>query len=299
MLYAVIDIGSSIIKYKIYEYSNNAIEPVILNDKTMGLIAYRKKDRLTPEGITILLKTLKEFISYSDKLNVDKSYFYATASLRNIENSAEVLRIVKEKLGIDITILTGAEEARHSFNSINWVKIPEDEGLLVDIGGGSSEVTIFENKIPLEQKSIPLGVLNIYNNYVSLLLPTKDEQEIIINEIREKIRELNFRNASKEYLYGIGKTIVILKKLFNHLGIENDENIINIEDINKILEHFSVNSKENFKPLLLVNSERVHTMIPSLLIIKAISLEFNIKKVFVCNVTLQDGLILDIIENDK
>lgn len=299
MLYAVIDIGSSIIKYKIYEYSNNAIEPVILNDKTMGLISYRKKDRLTPEGITILLKTLKEFISYSDKLNVDKSYFYATASLRNIENSAEVLRIVKEKLGIDITILTGAEEARHSFNSINWVKIPEDEGLLVDIGGGSSEVTIFENKIPLEQKSIPLGVLNIYNNYVSLLLPTKDEQEIIINEIREKIRELNFRNASKEYLYGIGKTIVILKKLFNHLGIENDENIINIEDINKVLEHFSVNSKENFKPLLLVNSERVHTMIPSLLIIKAISLEFNIKKVFVCNVTLQDGLILDIIENDK
>lgn len=299
MLYAVIDIGSSIIKYKIYEYSNNAIEPVILNDKTMGLISYRKKDRLTPEGITILLKTLKEFISYSDKLNVDKSYFYATASLRNIENSAEVLRIVKEKLGIDITILTGAEEAGHSFNSINWVKIPEDEGLLVDIGGGSSEVTIFENKIPLEQKSIPLGVLNIYNNYVSLLLPTKDEQEIIINEIREKIRELNFRNASKEYLYGIGKTIVILKKLFNHLGIENDENIINIEDINKVLEHFSVNSKENFKPLLLVNSERVHTMIPSLLIIKAISLEFNIKKVFVCNVTLQDGLILDIIENDK
>lgn len=299
MLYAVIDIGSSIIKYKIYEYSNNAIEPVILNDKTMGLISYRKKDRLTPEGITILLKTLKEFISYSDKLKVDKSYFYATASLRNIENSAEVLRIVKEKLGIDITILTGAEEARHSFNSINWVKIPEDEGLLVDIGGGSSEVTIFENKIPLEQKSIPLGVLNIYNNYVSLLLPTKDEQEIIINEIREKIRELNFRNASKEYLYGIGKTIVILKKLFNHLGIENDENIINIEDINKVLEHFSVNSKENFKPLLLVNSERVHTMIPSLLIIKAISLEFNIKKVFVCNVTLQDGLILDIIENDK
>lgn len=299
MLYAVIDIGSSIIKYKIYEYSNNAIEPVILNDKTMGLISYRKKDRLTPEGITILLKTLKEFISYSDKLNVDKSYFYATASLRNIENSAEVLRIVKEKLGIDITILTGAEEAGHSFNSINWVKIPEDEGLLVDIGGGSSEVTIFENKIPLEQKSIPLGVLNIYNNYVSLLLPTKDEQEIIINEIREKIRELKFRNASKEYLYGIGKTIVILKKLFNHLGIENDENIINIEDINKVLEHFSVNSKENFKPLLLVNSERVHTMIPSLLIIKAISLEFNIKKVFVCNVTLQDGLILDIIENDK
>ena len=299
MLYAVIDIGSSIIKYKIYDYSNETLDPLIINDKTTGLISYRKKDKLTPEGINVLLNTLTEFITYSEKLNVDKSYFYATASLRNIENRDEVLKIVKEKLNVDITILSGEEEAKHSFNSINLVRIPKNDGILVDIGGGSSEVSIFNEKIPLEQKSIPLGVLNIYNEYVSLLLPTKEEQDYIIKEIREKIRRLNFMKTSEEYLYGIGKTIVILKKLFDYLGIENEENIMKIEDIDKVLSQFSTNTKENFKPLLLVDSERVHTMIPSLLIIKAISLEFNIKKVFVCNVTLQDGLILDIIENNK
>lgn len=299
MLYAVIDIGSSIIKYKIFSYSNETLEPVIINDKTTGLISYRKEDKLTEEGIIVLLKTLNEFITYSEKLNVDKSYFFATASLRNIQNHEEVLKIVKEKLNVDITILSGEEEAKHSFNSINWVKIPKEDGLLVDIGGGSSEVSIFNNKTPIEQKSIPLGVLNIYNKYVSLLLPTPEEQELIIKEIREKIIELNFMKTSKEYLYGIGKTIVILKKLFDYLGIENEENIIEIKDIDKVLNQFSTNSKENFVPLLLVDSERVHTMIPSLLIIKAISLEFNIKKVYVCNVTLQDGLILDIIEKNK
>lgn len=299
MLYAVIDIGSSIIKYKIYDYSNDNLEAVIINDKMTGLISYRKDDKLTSKGINVLLDTLKELMSYSDKLNVEKNYFYATASLRNIENRDEVLEIVREKLGIEIIILTGEEEAKHSFNSINWIDIPKNDGLLVDIGGGSSEVSIFENKTPLEQKSIPMGVLKIYNEYVSLLLPTKKEQELIIEEVREKIRELDFMKTSGEYLYGIGKSIVILKKLFSHLGYGSDENIIDIEDVDRVLHRLSTNSKENFKPLLIVDSERVHTMIPCLLIIKAIALEFNIEKVFVCNVTLQDGLILDIIENNK
>lgn len=299
MLYAVIDIGSSIIKYKIYDYSDDNLEAVIINDKMTGLISYRKDDKLTSKGINVLLDTLKELMSYSDKLNVEKNYFYATASLRNIENRDEVLEIVREKLGIEIIILTGEEEAKHSFNSINWIDIPKNDGLLVDIGGGSSEVSIFENKTPLEQKSIPMGVLKIYNEYVSLLLPTKKEQELIIEEVREKIRELDFMKTSGEYLYGIGKSIVILKKLFSHLGYGSDENIIDIEDVDRVLHRLSTNSKENFKPLLIVDSERVHTMIPCLLIIKAIALEFNIEKVFVCNVTLQDGLILDIIENNK
>lgn len=299
MLYAVTDIGSSIIKYKIYDYTDGNLESVIINDKTTGLISYRKNNKLTSKGISVLLDTLKELITYSNKLNVEKNYFYATASLRNIENREEVLRVVREKLNIDIAILTGEEEARHSFNSINWINIPKDEGLLVDIGGGSSEVSIFKDKTPLEQKSIPTGVLKIYNEYVSLLLPTKEEQEHIIKEVREKIKELNFMKTSEEYLYGIGKSIVILKKLFSHMGYETSENIINIEDVDTLLNQLSSNTKENFKPLLLVDSERVHTMIPCLLILKAIAIEFKIEKIFVCNVTLQDGLILDIIENDK
>lgn len=65
MLYAVIDIGSSIIKYKIYEYSEGKIEPVIIHDKTTGLISYRKDNILTDEGIEVLLNTLKELKKYS------------------------------------------------------------------------------------------------------------------------------------------------------------------------------------------------------------------------------------------
>ncbi len=298
MLYAVIDIGSSIIKYKIYEYSEGKIEPVIIHDKTTGLISYRKDNTLTDEGIEVLLNTLKELKKYSDKLHVDKSYYVATASLRNVKNKNEVLDLVKKSLNIDITVYTGEEEAKHSFHSLRWIDLPCDEGIFVDIGGGSSEITIFEDtdKI-LEQKSIPIGVLTIFNEYVSLLYPTKEEQQTIINETLKRINNLKINDFSMEYLYGIGKTFVTLKRLFEHLKVKPDKNnLITIEQVDLVLDKLSTNSKENYKPALQVDSERVHTIIPSLLITKALSIRFNIKKIYVCDVTLQDGIIFDIIE---
>jgi len=299
MLYAIIDIGSSIIKYKIYEYANDNVEPVIIHDKTMGLINYRKNNILTDEGIEVLLSTLNEFKKYSDKLNVDKSFYIATASLRNIENREEVLTIVKTKLNIDIKIYTGEEEAENSFNSLKWVDTSSNDGILVDIGGGSSEITIFENQDKiLEQKSIPIGVLSIYNEDVSLLFPSKEEQQLIIDKTLDKINDLNIADYSKEYLYGIGKTFVSLKRLFEHMNIKKDKsNILTIEQVDIVLDKLSTNTKENFKPALIVDSERVHTMIPSLLITKALSIRFNIKKIQVCDVTLQDGIILNVVKN--
>ena len=296
MKYAIIDIGSSIIKYKIYNYENKTIEPIIKNDERVGLISYRENNQLTKEGITILLSTLKKFQEYSSKLNVEKSYYFATASLRNIINAQEVLQTVKDELDINITILTGHQEADYSFNSLNSMKIPCDEGILLDIGGGSSEITIFKEKQVEKQESIPTGVLKIYKKHISLLYPNKEEQKIIIKDIKQRIHELNIGTFQKDYLYGIGKTFTTIKKLIELMKIKTDtSNTIDIELVDVLLEKLSDNTKECFEPLLQVDSERIHTILPSLLIVKALALEYNIKKIYVCNVTLQDGIIYKIL----
>ena len=296
MKYAIIDIGSSIIKYKIYNYDNKTIEPIIKNDERVGLISYREDNQLTQEGMTVLLSTLKKFQEYSSKLNVDKSYYFATASLRNITNTQEVLETVKCELDIDITILTGTQEADYSFNSLNMMEIPCNDGILLDIGGGSSEITIFKEKQVEQQESIPTGVLKIYKEHISLLYPNKEEQKIIIKDITDKIHELNLGSYQKEYLYGIGKTFTTIKKLIEHMKIKTDtSNVIDIDLVDVLLEKLSNNTKECFEPLLQVDSERIHTILPSLLIVKALSLEYDIKKIYVSNVTLQDGIIYKIL----
>lgn len=83
------------------------------------------------------------------------------------------------------------------------------------------------------------------------------------------------------------------------MGLKIEENTLDIKDIDYLLNIFSSNTKESYQPLLLVDSERIHTIIPSLLVIKALSCEFNLKKLYVCDVTLQDGIILDLIDEYK
>lgn len=292
MKYAIIDIGSSIIKYKIYEVDDEKIEPIIINDESVGIISYRDNGILTEEGIDALLETLNKFKNFSTKLDVKESYYYATASLRNLKNKEEVLSVIKEKLDIDISVLTGKEEAYYSYNSIYTIDTPSEDGVLIDIGGGSSEVSIFKDKTIEKQESIPTGVLKIYYKYVSQIYPTKEEQSKILEDTKKIIRETNIGSYKKEYLYGLGRTFVVIKKLFEHIKIKEDKtNLIDINLIDIALDKFSINSKEYYKPLLQVDSERIHTVLPSLLIIKAIIEEYDIKKIYVSNITLQDGIL--------
>ncbi len=84
---------------KIYEYKNNKIKSVFSKKKTAGLIAYRDDGKLNDEGINILSSILNKFNKIMDLLNVSKRYFFATASLRNISNTYEIIGFIKRKIG--------------------------------------------------------------------------------------------------------------------------------------------------------------------------------------------------------
>ena len=131
----------------------------------------------------------------------------------------------------------------------------------------------------------------------NLAKTTKEEQKTIISEILRRIDQLEINEYSKDYLYGIGKSYATVKRLFEHLKVKTDKsNLLTIEQVDTVLDRLSENKKENYKPALQVDSERIHTIVPSLLITKALSIRFNITKIYVYNVTLQDGIIFDIIE---
>ena len=300
MLYAIVDIGSSIMKYKIYDYQDEKAEPIIIHDKANGLINYRKNGELSNEGIKVLTETLKDFKNYSEKLDVKETLYYATASLREITNKEEVLSTVKDELNIDITILPAKEEAKLSYQSIKTIPTPTNNGILVDIGGASTEITIFQDDEALRQESIKTGVLKIYNKNVSLIYPTRQEQQTIIEETLELIRKTRLPQKDHEYLYAIGKTFKTIKKLLEHMNIKEDqENTIKIEDIDKLLGQLDQNTKENYKAILEIDPQRIHTIIPCLLIVKALEKQYNTKKVYVCDCTLQDGIMYNLTTNSK
>ncbi|MBV1768366.1 MAG: phosphatase, partial [Methanobacterium sp.] len=136
MLYGIVDIGSNTVRLNVYHCKEKDISLLFSKKENLGLVFFIKKGKLTTKGIEKLLNFLKKIKKDLDILKINSYTFFSTAILRNIENSAEVRGLIKEKLDIEIDLLSGEEEGELSFyGSITSIK--KDHGVLIDLGGGS------------------------------------------------------------------------------------------------------------------------------------------------------------------
>lgn len=300
MLYGIVDIGSNTIRFKVYECKNNKVKSIFSKKKTAGLIAYRDDNKLNDEGINILLSVLNKFNKNMGLLNVDKKYFFATASLRNISNTNEVLAIVKEKLDIDIHVFDDETEAQLSFNSVKNRELCGDEGILIDVGGGSCEIIIFENQTPIDKGSLPIGSLSCYEDYVGVMFPDKKESKNIGKRVIKEIKALKLTKTQKEYLFGVGGTVRNLKKLLVQLNlIDQKEDKIPVYLLDEVLNELKGNNKEKFNKILKVKAERIHTLVPGIIIIKTIADYFNVKMISVCKNSIREGVIYALLDGEE
>ncbi len=298
MKYGITDIGSNTIRFNIYNHKNGKSKQLISKKKTAGLISYKKNGKLSKKGIKILVSTIKKFKKHLKELEVDKTYYFATACLRNVDNTEEVLDIVKNETGITIHVLTSEEEAILTFDALKGKDLDRDEGVLIDVGGGSSEITVFENNTPLDDVSLPVGSLLMYEEYVSLMFPNEEEKEAIHQRVVEEIEKSGIEKYDQEIMFGIGGTVRVINKMLIHLNLKDETSpLIPIHLLDTLLDELKTNTKEDFDKVLQVKAERIHTLIPGLIIIKTIAEYFEVEYLHIIHHSLKEGVLHSIIHN--
>ncbi len=298
MKYGITDIGSNTIRFNIYNHKNGKSKRLISKKKTAGLISYKKNGKLSKKGIKVLVSTVKKFKKHLKELEVDKTYYFATACLRNVDNTEEVLDIVKNETGITIHVLTSEEEAILTFDALKGKDLDRDEGVLIDVGGGSSEITVFENNTPLDDVSLPVGSLLMYEEYVSLMFPNEEEKEAIHQRVVEEIEKSGIEKYDQEIMFGIGGTVRVINKMLIHLNLKDETSpLIPIHLLDTLLDELKTNTKEDFDKVLQVKAERIHTLIPGLIIIKTIAEYFEVEYLHIIHHSLKEGVLHSIIHN--
>lgn len=298
MKYGITDIGSNTIRFNIYNHKNGKSKQLISKKKTAGLISYKKNGKLSKKGIKVLVSTVKKFKKNLKELEVDKTYYFATACLRNVDNTEEVLDIVKNETGITIHVLTSEEEAILTFDALKGKDLDRDEGVLIDVGGGSSEITVFENNTPLDDVSLPVGSLLMYEEYVSLMFPNEEEKEAIHQRVVEEIEKSGIEKYDQEIMFGIGGTVRVINKMLIHLNLKDETSpLIPIHLLDTLLDELKTNTKEDFDKVLQVKAERIHTLIPGLIIIKTIAEYFEVEYLHIIHHSLKEGVLHSIIHN--
>ncbi|MBF1694346.1 MAG: phosphatase, partial [Selenomonas sp.] len=158
MLHAIIDIGSNTIRMAVYQIEGDAFTMLMKRKHTAGLAGCLADGRLTREGVDLTIKILGGFVDLIDALGISRVHAFATAALRTATNRAAVLAEIERRTGVRIRVLSGAEEAAYAFRGAA-ASIPYADGIMADIGGGSTEIVSFAGGTMQERWSLPLGSL--------------------------------------------------------------------------------------------------------------------------------------------
>ena len=185
MNYAIVDIGSNAIKYKIFNQNLELVE-YYRHPLRLGRDVFSKgylEEKTIQDLLTLLLKYKEIF----EKNNIEDVYYIATSALRDTSNSQDITDVLKDN-DIDIRIISGDVEAS-LLSEFNETKI---NSAVIDIGGGSVEICINSNN-DIHAKSFQLGAVRLLN------LNNKDKT-FAINELRGWLRQFN----SIKHIYGLG-----------------------------------------------------------------------------------------------
>ena len=162
----VIDIGSGSARAVVMQvHPGGGVEIVAQQRVTLNLMSHVRSDgRLDESGVIATLNALEDFALVARAYGIETIHAVGTAALRESGNAGKITAAAEQRFGIPLRIIDGSDEAAYCFvGAIHGLRARN--GLLADIGGGSTEIVQFQNRELVSSVSLPLGSLRIANQF--------------------------------------------------------------------------------------------------------------------------------------
>ncbi len=227
MRYAITDIGSNTVKMHVFDVYGTNISKIHSITLPAKLIQYIENGVMSDTGTAVLCDALGYFKAESEKMKCNVFRAFATAALRRAQNGMDVADAVDKKTGVTIDIISGDDEAALSFyGATRTLDLSGRKGMLLDMGGGSTEAVCYTERRISEKYSMPFGSLSLYNDFVCGLIPTKTE----LQEIASFALSHLCRTEKCDEVYIVGGTGRALCKLH---GLLSQKKVTDIYSIDK------------------------------------------------------------------
>lgn len=298
MRFTVIEIGSNSVKCNIYEW-REALNLLLSQARTLGLIRYVSRSVMQEEGICALLDTIDGFCRTADMIGCAHIYCVATASLRGLENGLDIISRIGAS-GCTVRILSGEEEALLGFRAAAACADLSGKGILVDLGGASTELTAFENWERKHFVSLNMGCLSLYRMFVSHVFPDQIEQDAIKEEVHRLLASVPWRKEYGERLFLIGGTARLIGHLIARDGGATFENGMTFSDdaLAACLCTYRIPEKEQINVLLTEAPDRLHTVLPGMLAYGVLVQETGAKTLTLTFASVREGLALSLLAGE-
>lgn len=201
---AIIDIGSNTIRLVLYRYDQVAGVREFGNIKTVARLRtyLLPSGEMSEEGIQLLSETLSSFKLMLADYQVTDIKAAATAAVRQATNNAEILARMKQETGISIDILSEEEEAYYGFLAVAH-SMDTPSAVTIDIGGGSTEITLFKNKKLQKSISFPFGTVSLKQKFVTGTVINEEERLALREFATEQFKTL-------PWIYKVGLPVIAI-----------------------------------------------------------------------------------------
>jgi len=297
---AIIDIGSNSVRMVVYEKVSRFAFHLLYEEKSKVRIsedAYKHNGMLQTIPMQRTFDALSDFLQISHSFKTTKLLCVATSALRDAPNKQDFLQKVKQKLKLNIKIISGEKEAYYGAIACANLLPQQKDALSIDIGGGSTEFAYIDEQNVSQTLSLKLGTVRLKELYFDA-----DDIDGAVAYIDNQLEYLP--DVDIQTLIGIGGTFRAISR-----SIMKRENY----PLNKlhayeydyatfkkfIKELLCAKSSKDLKTLF-INSNRYDVIKPGALILQRVIKKINLKKIITSGVGVREGVYLsDLLRNSK
>jgi len=312
MILAGIDIGTNTLRLLVAETGPDSFHEIYADRKITRLGQdLALNGMLTREAEERSLKALGDF---AEKIRDHAALHTAaigTSALRNASNSAAFINAVKLKTGIDVTVLSGEEEARLTLLGVAYMlsgkyvqgKInPLASLLVIDIGGGSTEIIMTRLGEAPVSVSIPLGAVYLTEQCIKHDPPITEELALLRRMVRDKLDRFAamIQPAPAGKAIGTAGTITTLAAINQGMVAYDPERItgsvLTSECIDEMIRTLSTSSIEERRKIRGLEPGREDIILAGAMILQEIMRRFGYSSLLVSDWGLREGIVLDLYE---
>ncbi|MGI9035725.1 MAG: HD domain-containing protein [Pyrinomonadaceae bacterium] len=293
---AAIDIGSNSIKLAVIEAAASDSFTIIAQERERVRLGEEtlRKHLLSSEAIARSIEAVAKFRSIAESRAVETILAVATASVREADNAADFVREVEQKTGVRVEVLSPIEEARligiaaaESFN------LKKGTLLNIDIGGGSTELSLMRDGAPDKLFSMKLGAVRLTEKFIFSNPPKERE----IKNLRAEIESANERprrelkNERWNLFSGTSGTILNLATLLNfQTNGKSEIQFKKLVALNEMLARISLTERAKLPSISL---QRAEVIVSGGQILEGVMRALKIETLAPSNFALREGVIID------
>jgi len=298
---AAIDIGTNSIHMVVAKVNDSGFE-VIAREKDNTRLGEGGGDMkmLSPEAMERGIEALRHMRRVADAHRASV-FAVATSAVREAKNSSDFVDRVANEAGIDIEVISGVEEARLiHLGVLQALPLSDKRSLLIDIGGGSTEVVIFDHTEELFVRSFKIGAVRLSNRFFpngsTHPASVSSCSKFIASTVEPVKREvLKIGHEVAIVSSGTGETLARMCWMLTHDETPRSMNGVTFtaEELGNVTAKIASSTIEERAKLDGLDADRVDIILAGALILDTLANSFSITSFMYCDYALREGVLLD------